>query len=140
MILAGRDGQVKWDPTGVGGVSAVVLAAIKGFTLSMKVEKINVTCLGNQNRVYVPGLPDISGSLVGFWDSADMSLIHATQLTAPGYLELIPHISDGTPSPHKFTGHAYLDAEIDTDVEGAPAMSSEFVAADNWILPVEAAA
>jgi hypothetical protein len=139
MILSGRDGNVKWDPTGVGGVSAVNVISISGFKLSMKVEKIPVTCFLDTNRVYVPGLPDISGDLTGFYNSADLALFKAAQSVSPGFLELIPHTTEGTPSPYSFKGKAYLDAEIDTNVEGAPALAGSFVAAANWTIPVPAA-
>jgi hypothetical protein len=141
MIRAGRDGLVKWDPTGVGGVSAVALVSIKSWTLSLATEKINVTCFQDTNRVYIPVMRDISGSLTGFWNSDDMSLIEATALTTPGYLELIPHSNDpSTATPHSFTGLAYMDAELDTDVEGAPALSGTFMAAGPWTLPTGGAA
>jgi hypothetical protein len=136
MIRAGRDGLVKWDPTGVGGATAVALASIKSFTLSLATEKINVTCFQDTNRVYIPGMRDISGTLTGFWNSEDMSLVEATALTAPGWLELIPHSSDPDAlTPHAFKGLAYMDAELDTDVEGAPALSGTFMAAGPWTLP-----
>jgi hypothetical protein len=139
MIFAGRDGLVKWDPT--GGATAVALASIKSFTLSLATEKINVTCFQNTNRVYIPGMRDISGSLTGFWDSADMSLIEATTLTAPGTLELIPHTNDpNAATPHTFSGLAYMDAELDTEVEGAPALSGTFMAGGDWTLPTAALA
>jgi hypothetical protein len=140
MIRSGRNGSVKWDPTGAGGVTAVALMSIKSFSLSLATEKINVSCFGDQNRVYIPGLRDISGSLGGFWNSEDMSLVEATELTAPGYLELIPDTGDGTPAPHSFSGLAYLDAEINTDVEGAPEMTGSFMAAGSWTMPSAAAA
>jgi hypothetical protein len=139
MILSGRDGNVKWDPTGVGGVAAVNVISISGFKLSMKVEKIPVTCFLDTNRVYVPGLPDVSGDLKGFYNSADMTLFKASQMTTPGWLELIPHTTEGTVGPpvvpYAFKGKAYLDAEIDTNVEGAPALAGTFVAAANWTIP-----
>lgn len=142
MIRAGRDGLVKWDPTGVGGATAVALVSIKSWQLSLKTDKINVTCFQDSNKVYVPGMRDVSGSLSGFWNSEDMSLIEATQLAAPGFLELIPHTADmdgGTPgAPYAFSGKAYLDAEIDTDVEGAPALSGDILAAGPWTLPTAA--
>jgi hypothetical protein len=143
MIRSGRNGLVKWDPTGVGGATALALLSVKSFKLSLKTEKINVTCFQDQNRVYIPGLRDISGTLTGFWNSDDLSLIEATELTAPGFLELIPDTTDmggGVPAaPYAFTGPAYLDAEIDTNVEGAPAMSSEILAAGTWLMPTAAA-
>lgn len=142
MIRSGRNGQVKWDATGAGGATAVALMSIKGWSLSLKTDKINVTCFLDANKVYVPGLRDISGSINGFWNSEDMSLIEATALTTPGHLELIPDINDGSGGPpavpYAFTGKAYLDAEINTDVEGAPELSSEILAAGPWTLPAAA--
>lgn len=138
MIRSGRNGEVKWDPTGAGGVTAVALMSIKAFTLSLATEKLNVSCFGDQNRVYIPGLRDISGTLTGFWNSEDMSLIEATELATPGFLELIPDTGDGTPAPYAFSGKAYMDAEISTDVEGAPELSGTFMAAGSWTLPVAA--
>ena len=38
-------------------------------------------------------------------------------------------------TPHKFSGLAWLDAELDTDVEGAPGLSSTFMAAGPWTMP-----
>jgi hypothetical protein len=139
MIRSGRNGSVKWDPTGAGDASAVALLSIKAFQLSLATDKLNVSCFGDQNRVYIPGLRDISGKLTGFWNSEDMSLIEATELTAPGFLELIPDTTDldtGTPAaPFAFSGLAYIDADINTDVEGAPELTGNFMAAGSWTLP-----
>jgi hypothetical protein len=132
MIRAGRNGLVKYDPT--GGATTVAIASIKAWTLSLATEKINVTCFQDQNRVYIPGMRDVSGTLTGFWNSADMTLIEATEATTPGTLALIPDSTDGTPA-HEFTGLAYLDAEINTDVEGAPELTGTFMAAGTWTLP-----
>ena len=43
MIRSGRNGLVKWDPTGVGGATAEPLLSIKAWVLSMKTEKIKVS-------------------------------------------------------------------------------------------------
>jgi hypothetical protein len=133
-ILSGRSGLVKWDPT--GGTTTVALVSIKAFTLSLATEKINVTCFGDTNRVYIPGMRDISGTLAGFWNSANDALIDATAQSTPGTLDLIPNSNDPSPgTPHKFSGKAWLDAELDTDVEGAPGLSATFMAAGPWTMP-----
>lgn len=138
-ILSGRDGLVKWDPTGTGGVSALALISIKSWKADFKTAKIDVTCFQDTNSVYVPGMRSIDAELTGFWDSDDMSLIEATTLTTPGFIELIPHSNDpSTATPHSFSGPAYLDASIDTAVDGAPALSSTILAAGPWIFPSEA--
>jgi hypothetical protein len=136
MITSGRNGEVRWDPTGAGGATLVPLLSIKGFKLDIKTDKLNVTCFQDPNKVYVPGLRDIAGNLTGFWNDEDLSLIEATTLTVPGLIELVPDINrPTTPAPHKFGGPAYLDASIDTNVEGAPAVTAEILAAGAWTLP-----
>lgn len=140
MIKSGRNGEVKWDPAGGAGAASEALLSIKAFTVSMKTEKINVTCFQDQNRVYVPGMPDISGSLTGFWNSEDMALVTAARATSPGYLVLIPDTTDlAAVEPHAFEGLAYLDAEINTDVEGAPELTGQILAAGPWTFPTEGA-
>jgi hypothetical protein len=139
MIRAGRNGLVKYDPTGAGGATAVALLSIKGWQLSLATEQINVTCFQDQNKVYIPGMRDVSGTFTGFWNSEDLTVIEATQATTPGLLVLIPDSTDldgGTPAAaFAFEGKAYLDAEINTDVEGAPELSGKFMAAGPWTLP-----
>ena len=132
MIKSGRNGAVKWDPT---ATTPVLIASLNGWTLSMKTDKIDVTCFGDQNKVYVPGLRDISGTIKGFWNSDELSLIEATELTAPGMLELVPDTTDAAAATMLFKGLAYLDAEIDTTVDGAPELSSEILAAGPWTMP-----
>ena len=87
MILAGRDGLVKWDPT--GGV-AVALVSIKSWTLSLATEKINVTCFQDTNRVYIPacGTSAAASPASGTDDVADRAAL-TTQEARTG-----PHSND----------------------------------------------
>jgi hypothetical protein len=135
-IKSGRNGVVKWDPTGAGGVTAVNVISIKSFTVSMSVEQVDVTCFLDTNKVYIPGLRDIQGTLSGFYNSADLAVIEATALSSPGWLELVPDTTDPTvPAPLKWSGKAYMDAEVDCAVDGAPALSGKFMAAGPWTIP-----
>lgn len=134
MILHGKDGQVKWDPSGTPSSPAGLqaLLSIDKFKLSLKTDKVDVTCFGDTNKVKVPGLPDVSGTFGGFWNSDEHALMAASQAITPGLLELIPHTSE---SSETFSGLAYLDADIDTGVSGAPTMTGTFVAAGPWTIP-----
>jgi hypothetical protein len=138
MIKTGRFGAIKYDEVGDASPHNLVqLASTKQWKLSLKTDKINVTCFGDGNKVYVPGLKDVSGSLAGFWNSADLTLFRATDAETPGFLQLIPNENDSIGSPAEipnFSGLAYLDADIDCSVEGAPAVSGTFVAAGTWTL------
>lgn len=127
-IKSGRDGQVLYD---AAGTTPVLIISINKFKLSQKMDKINVTCFGDPNKVYVPGLPDVSGSLAGFWNSAERTIFIAATATEPGLLELVPNSNEPT---FKWSGLAYLSADLDTSVEGAPAISGEFMAAGPWTM------
>ena len=129
MIKSGRDRQVLYD---AAATLPVVIASLNKWKLSLKTDKINVTCFGDQNKVYVPGMRDISGTFSGFWNSDELTLFEATEAETPGKLELVPNSTEPT---FKWAGLAYMDAEIDTSVEGAPAVTGSFMAADTWTQP-----
>jgi hypothetical protein len=95
-----------------------------------------VTCFLDENKVYVPGLKDISGSLAGFYDSTNLALYEAADQEDPGFLELIPNTTEA--ATLKWAGLGYLDSDIDTAVDGAPAVSGTFVAAGPWTIPAAA--
>jgi len=125
-ILSGRYGTVKYDPA---GITPVLLISLNGWKLSLKTDYEDVSCFGDTNKVYVPGLRDISGSLTGFWNSANVVIPTATAATTPGKLELAPNSTEPT---FKFSGLAYLDAEIDCSMS-APKIASSFRAAGPWV-------
>ena len=125
-ILSGRLGTIKYDPA---GITPVALVSVNAWKLSLKTGKQDVTCFGDANKVYVPGLADISGSIGGFWNSTNVVLFAATRATTPGLLELSPNSSEPT---FKFSGLAYLDADLDCSVESAPKVSGTFMAAGPW--------
>jgi len=126
-ILSGRNGQVLYDPA---GVTPVALVSLKSWKASFKTDYIDVTCFGDANKVRVPGLPDISGSGDGFWNSSNTVLFAAASATSPGKLKLIPSTVEPT---FFWSGLAYLSADIDVQVGGAPAVSFSWVAAGPFV-------
>lgn len=132
MIHSGRFGEVKW---GADVASSAIVASLNTWKLDLKTDKIDVTCFNDANKVYVPGMRDISGSVGGFWDSAELALIEATDDDVPGVLELTPNKNEAT---FKFSGPAYMDASIDTGVTDAPKINGTFMAAGTWTLPAGA--
>jgi hypothetical protein len=129
-ILTGRYGSVKYDAAGTTPVEVISLNTWKA---SFKNTYEDVTCFGDDNLVYVPGLPDVSGSLGGFWNSAETTLFEATKAPVPGLLELAPN---DTEALFKWSGLAYLDADIDCSVKGAPKITSTFKAGGPWTMAV----
>lgn len=131
-ILTGRYGTVSYDPTGATTVVPVI--SLNTWKLSEETEYEDVTCFGDTNKVYVPGLIDISGELTGFWNSAELTLWKAAIAPTPGTLELLPNSTETT---FKWSGLAYLDASIDCSLE-APKVTSKFKAAGAWTTPGDA--
>ena len=116
---------------------AVVLASLNRWTLDTARDRVDVTSFGDTNKVYVQGLPDIKGTLGGFYDPGEGSPL------AGGNLEIF-EISEGeeavalrlmptTAMPDLFwSGPAFLDASIDVSATGAITISGSFVAAGAW--------
>jgi len=127
MILSGRYGDVLWDPTGAG--TPVSLTSVNAWTLSLATDRIEVTCFGDTNKVYIPGMKDVSGTIGGFWNSADTALVEAADQEAPGLLKLIPNNTEPT---FFWSGLAYMDAEISCGVNEAPTLSGTWSAAGPW--------
>ena len=131
-IKSGRYGEVSYDPTGSGGVTLVVVLSLNKWKLGFKTDKLNVTCFGDTNKVYVPGIKDVDGTCSGFWNSDELTLFEATDATTPGLIQLVPNTNEPT---FGWKGLAYLDADIDTSVDGAPAVSGTIIPAGPFTGP-----
>jgi hypothetical protein len=130
-ILTGRYGTIKLDTVPASPYAPVAVSSVNGFKISLKTDYDEVTCFGDTNKVYIPGLRDISGTLTGFWNSSELKIIEASSATTPGYLELAPNSNE--PS-FIFGGLAYIDADLDCTLK-APALSGSFKAAGPWVTP-----
>lgn len=127
--LHGSLGQVKMDPTGVGGATAVAVASLNAWTLDMSRAMVDVTAFGDTNTQELVGLPAYKGTLGGFFDTTDVSIITAALGNTPVFLDLIPSTLTATTM---FSGKAYLDANVSVTATGAVTLSSKFSAAGNW--------
>lgn len=130
-IKTGRYGEVMYDSGPASPTNPTIVGALNSWKLSETKDYEDVTCFLDTNKVYVPGLPDISGSVSGFWDSTITVLFSAAKASTPGYLKLMPN---NTESSFTWEGLAYLDASIDCSLQ-APKVSGNFKAAGPWITP-----
>jgi len=126
-IKTGRYGQVKWDPA---GTTPVLLISLNAWTGDFKTEMEDVTCFGDVNRVYIPGMKDAKGTIGGFWNSANVEIFEAAEQETPGMLELVPNSTEPT---FLWSGLAYLDASIDASLQ-APKISGTWTAAGPFLL------
>jgi hypothetical protein len=130
-IKTGRYGTVKWDPVPASPQVPVLIISINAWTLSLKTDYEDVSCFGDTNKVYVPGLRDISGTVGGFWNSSSLVLVQASSQSTPGYIELAPNSTEPT---FTFGGLAYIDADINCSM-AAPKLSGTIKAAGPWLTP-----
>lgn len=137
MRYHGSKGQVKMDPTGVGGVTAVIVGSLNNWTLDMSRDKADVTAFQDTNKRSVVGLPAYKGSLGGFFDDEDVSIFEVALGDTPAFLELYP--STLAPTFH-FDGLAYVDANISVTANGSVNVTGTFEAAGNWTFTAGGAA
>jgi hypothetical protein len=127
--IHGYKGDVKVDKT--GGATLVSVASINSWTASFATSKINVTCFNDPNLIFVQGLPDIGGSLTGYWDKTDRTLFEVAFGTTAAMLELFP--SSLAPT-YFWKGLAWIDASIDVKVDGAVTIKGDYKAAGPWTM------
>lgn len=125
----GSKGLVKMDPT--GGATLVTVASLNAWTLDQARDKVDVTAFGDTNKQYVQGLPDVKGTLGGFFDTADVTLFEVAAGDIAAALELTPSTIAPT---FKWSGNAFLDASINVSATGAVTISSSFVGAGPWVM------
>jgi hypothetical protein len=114
---------------GIGAGAVAAAASLSQWSLDKATDKVDVTCFGDPNKQYVQGLPDIKGSLAGFFDSANDALFDGAESSTGVSLYLYP--SSLLPLQYHY-GPAWLDASISVDVKGAVAVKASFVANGAW--------
>ena len=128
-IERGIYGQIGWDPA--GGTAIVPIVSLKAWTGEFTTEYEDVTCFGDTNKVYLPGMPDAKGTVSGHFNNADLALFRAALSPTPGTLKLTPNLN----SPAIFfQGKAYMSASIDCSLE-SPKVEGTWQAAGPWTVP-----
>lgn len=122
----GKDAVVYLSTTGAGAASVITMTR---WSINKSTDKVPVTSFGDLNKTYVAGLPDLTGTISGFWDSADDKLFQAADSITGANMYLYP--SKNAPTKYWY-GPAWLDASIDIDVNGAIAISGTFAANGSW--------
>ncbi len=95
----------------------------------MPTDKYDVTQFGDSSKSYVQGLPDVTGTLSGFWDDTDDNLYDASQSSDGVKMYLYP--SEDATSKYWY-GTAWVDFSITTPQTGPVAVSGSFAGKDSW--------
>lgn len=131
--IHGRHGSVEI----VDSSPAIVLGSLNHWTGNFARDYVEVTAFGDEEKQWVPGLPNREGTLAGFYNldvaspaSGDsVPLFEAAEGDTPVTLKLVPSTLEPT---HFWSGLAYLDTSIDVAVNGAVTLSGNWKGAGPW--------
>lgn len=123
----GRGGVVYLGTAG-GAVPSTV-ATLSSWTMDMSADKAEVTGFGDTNKQYMQGLPDMVGTISGFWDDTDDNLYDASRSTGPVSMYLYP---TSLATAKMWSGTAWVDFSIECPVDGPITMSGDWAAASDW--------
>lgn len=127
--IHGSKGQVLMDPSGTIPGTPVVVASMNSWTLEMNRDRVDVTAFGDTFKQWVQGLPNIAGTLTGWYENTELDIFDVAQGDVAVALKLVP---SSLASTHFWTGPAYLDASINVTATGAVSISSTYVGAGDW--------
>lgn len=123
---SGRGGLVY---LGTGSAKATTFATLNSWTIDMSTDKAEVTGFGDTNKQYMQGLPDMVGSLSGFFDDTDDILYDASRTTGPVSMYLYPTSN----ALAKFwEGTAWVDFSIECPMDGPITVSGDWAGAGTW--------
>lgn len=119
--IHGRRGRVYLAIT--SGGTAEPIAFLNSWSINFQSEKAEVTAFGDNNKVYVAGLPDSSGEFSGFYDDATRQTYDAAVDGLPRKFYLYPSTSLNT---QYWYGEILPDFQVNTTVNGAVEVSSSW--------------
>ena len=105
------------------------IVALATWDLDKSTQRVDVTSFGDVNLTSVQGLPAVKGTFTGFWDSADTTMLAASENASGIIIALYPSSLD-VAAYH--AGPAFLDYKMSVDVKGAVKISGSFEANGAW--------
>lgn len=121
--VAGRSGRLYVSLT--SGGTAEPINYLSSWSINFATDNIEVTAMGDTHKVYVSGLPDVSGSFSGFYDDATVQTYTAATDGVARKFYLYP----GSSTSQYWFGTAIFDFNVSADVSGAGQVSGDFAAA-----------
>ena len=111
--------------------AASPMAFLSDWSINFTVAKVDVTCMGDTNLIWVAGLPDASGDFSGFFDTATAQTYIAAQDGQPRNFYLYPSTlgSQGANPGQYFFGQILPDYSLSGGVAAAVSLKSTWNAA-----------
>lgn len=122
--IAGRRGRV-YMGIADDAATAEPLPFFASWSINFATDKIEVTAMGDTNKVYVSGLPDASGEFAGFYDDATNQTYTAAVDGLARKFYLYPSTLSNT---QYFFGTILPDFNVSSEVSGAVSVSATWAA------------
>jgi len=126
-VYHGSTGRVLMSPDGTAAASEA--ARLTDWSLDMQTDTVEITSLGDTNKTFIQGLPNLSGSISGFWDSG-IDLLFKARKSKTGYKMYIYPSWDV--QAKYFYGEAWLSLSLTGSVGDAVKISGNFSAKSAW--------
>ena len=123
----GKKSVIYMSTTGAGTAANVPFFA--EWTLDKSTDTVEVTSFGDSNKTFVQGLPNLTGTFSGFFDSAQDTLFDASESSTAVKMYIYP--SSDAPTIYHY-GTAWVSASMSSSVSGPVTISGTFVAATSW--------
>jgi hypothetical protein len=105
------------------GGTAQPIAFLSSYSINFATEKAEVTAFGDDNKVYVSGLPDASGEFAGFYDDATVQTYTAALDGVKRKFYLYP---DNSSNGKYWHGEILPDFSVNGAVNGAVQITSSW--------------
>lgn len=124
--IHGRKGRL-YAALASGG-TAEPIAYLNSWSIDSSADRVDVTAFGDNNKTYVAGMADASGSIGGFYDTASAQLYTAATDGIARKFYLYPTLdSEG----QYFFGTAFFDFSISGGTDSAVTVSGSWAAASD---------
>jgi hypothetical protein len=126
--IHGRNGRVYLAIE--SGGTAEPVAFLNSWSVSWATEKAEVTAFGDNNKVYVAGLPDASGDFSGFYDDASVQTYAAAVDGVARKFYLYPSTTNNA---QYFHGEILPDFNVNATVTGAVEITASWNASSEIV-------
>jgi hypothetical protein len=123
----GKRSRLYVSTTGTG--NAVAVSGLTEWSIDMSTDRVDLTGMGDTNKIKGQGLPEIKGSFSGHWDDTDSTLFTARSSTDGCKIYAYPSLDKTSVYAY---GPAWLDLSLKTGVTGGVDFSGSFEANGNW--------
>ena len=132
---AGRNARILIDTSSAGTGSASIISSKNKWTLDQTADSFETTAFEDTSKSYVVGLPDASGTVEGFWDSADTSVYNVIGSSVGRKVYIYPDAVNNIGTYFFMT--AFFSAKADGATSSAANFSLSFKAATpgQWAHP-----